>query len=499
MTSISPDRNTVYDYDLSTLSNIRLNNRKSKQKLSNNVLNESNRPSLYNKNRLSKYNDDSTDLKFLNNDFSPSPVKKHSYFPSATASKRSYQFTPLKSKPTSTKKDVDYDIDESLLEKENLRYLDKDFYSQGSKLNQLKRDRFLNQIASPPPKEQFNNDFEDIYNIKPYNLSPQDNLKRKPYKDLGFRPRNKDIQIPNLRYDDDIYQSRWKSPIKSKTSKNNEFNIDDDILGNQLDHDKEELRKYDQHFERLVDKYGLSEQLSKPSPISRPSSRENLLSSRTPARYEDDNFNQKIVAMDYSLQEKLEHYKNMIKKFQHVKQLQSKENQELNSKLIEVEKFVEFLESNFDQLYKKLNILRLEKHNIHKTNQELVFINNFYKNQLKKQERKTPSLSSSKTRLTTKTYNSPSKDDTISLIEGDHAYREMDKGKTINHTDEFNDDSTTYNLLNFNPIQRSKTFHKLSSEKKFKALAFTVIATVRLQTRVKQHEAYIKKIKDLMI
>lgn len=162
---------------------------------------------------------------------------------------------------------------------------------------------------------------------------------------------------------------------------------------------------------------------------------------------------------------KLDRYRSMIRKLQAQNQQEANNNQQLKEKITELEKFIEFLESNFDQLYKRSGILKLEKHDIHRKNQELIFINNYYKSLLRKQ----------------KIYKQR-EDTTISLL--DHKFED--------------DDSTTQLLINFNTTKPSATFNKLSSIKKFRALGFAVLASVKLQHGLQHRQAYIKKVHDLM-
>lgn len=429
MTSISPDRNTVYDYDLSTLSNIRLDNRRAKQKLSNNVLHQAN-PSATN-----RYNYNPTRSRKSKHDYqldeTADPIRLFKDSPSPNKYDHKYNnISPFKYNSSISRK---YDIDSSLLEKDNLKYLDRDYYSNGSKLNEQKRERFLDSINSAN-NTKFSNRQSSHYDVSPV----RDTITKKPYEDLGFRPRNKDIGIPNLKPDNYYSNPFSKSPIKAGTSGFSKSDIyNDNIDPDRLDRESEEqLRNYDKRFQHLVDKYQLDEL----------STHEDKIASSEP-------------------ESKLDRYRSMIRKLQAQNQQEANNNQQLKEKITELEKFIEFLESNFDQLYKRSGILKLEKHDIHRKNQELIFINNYYKSLLRKQ----------------KIYKQ-SEDTTISLL--DHKFED--------------DDSTTQLLINFNTTKPSATFNKLSSIKKFRALGFAVLASVKLQHRLQHRQAYIKKVHDLM-
>lgn len=445
MTSISPDRNTVYDYDLSTLSNIRLNNRRAKQKLSYNVLHEPKLSELNHSNHVSHKDR----LGFNNDHDTTDSIKIFKDAPSITsASLKNYtshdnykRYSPLKPKLNN------FDIDSSLLERDNLRYLDKDLYSKGSRLNELKRERFLDTIisANNTKPTQYQKIYED-YDDKPLKESPM-------YEDLGFRPRNKDIRIPSLKpgnYFQKDSQPR-KSPIKPVKAYAQQPNYYNRIQNKNksldlLEHQSEEqLKNYDQRFQHLVEKYQLDE----------------LSKSHSSVKDGDKNENGFVV----DIEDKLESYKLMVEKLQAQARYEHSKNQELHDKIADCNRFIEFLEANFDNLYKKFSVVKLEKHDLHKKNQELIFINNYHESLSKKK---------------------------------DHGTKNRSITDTLCDAEISDDNSTTQLLINFNSIRINEDFKKLHSLKKFRVLAFAILALIRLQHRAQHRQAYVKKIHTLM-
>lgn len=371
MTSISPDRNTLYDYDLSTLTNIRLNNRRAKQKLSNNILSERSnntqniRDTVYGSTR--KLNqDDSIDIRLFRDSLSPSPYKQHA--------KYNQKFKPADDLHN-------YDIDSSYLEKENLRYLDKDFYSRGSKLNELKREKFLDNINSATkytksPNRQNLID-EDLNDVKPLRETIRTN-------NIGFRPRDKKFESYNLKR------------VASNNNNNSSEKFKSHPKLNDLDYDKEQLDNYDKRFEYLINKYDLDDDLN------------GKLKHK-----ESDQFRNTID----ELEDKLVHYKSIIKEIRDKSQITSSQNKLLEQKIEDLDKYIEFLETNFDQLYHKSNILKSEKEELQKFNEELISNNENYKRLLKRQVQ----------------------------IKGDDSI--------VTHNQD--PDSTTYEFINFKPKDRS--------------------------------------------
>lgn len=309
MTSISPDRSTIYDYDLSTLTNIRLNNRRAKQKLSNNVLSERSNNSqnigdrVYGSARKSDKLDDSTHIRLFKDAFSPSPSKSFKT-----------------DKSFKTNDTHNYDIDSSYLENENLRYLDKDFYSRGSKLNELKREKFLDNINSATNYTKFPNRenllYEDLNDVKPL----KDTTNNFNNNNVRFRPRKKTFESPYLK--------------RVTSNKNSPGRYNNDPKFSDLDYEKEQLENYDKRFDYLVDKYNLDDI-------------EDDFKERTKS-------NQLRNTID-ELEEKLMHYRSTLEELRDKNIEKSNENQSLNGKINDLEKYIDFLEDNFDQLYHKLN------------------------------------------------------------------------------------------------------------------------------------------------
>jgi hypothetical protein len=127
----SPD--SYYDEDLSTLSNIRVNNRRSKQKLKTRISDDTNTLDIL-------LRDSPTKTKH------PSPLRK-SYVPGSSRTPSSEEH---------------YDIDSRILDKENSVYSDKKSFQKNLEANELKREKILKSLESPIYRSRSTNRHTDI-------------------------------------------------------------------------------------------------------------------------------------------------------------------------------------------------------------------------------------------------------------------------------------------------------------------------------------------------
>ncbi|CCH43844.1 Laminin subunit beta-1 [Wickerhamomyces ciferrii] len=324
---------STQDYDLSTLTNLRLNNKKAHQNLFNDE------------------NDDSFDLNTGNFNTrshksysSRSPIKQN--LSSSRFNESPYK-KPMRSynKPSSSSS---YD--------DNQRYLDKNYYQNDSKQNDLKRERFLeNLYSNRKPTSSSNFKFQSQSPspspLKPLNINQ--NSDTELYQNLGFRPRNKDIKLSQdfklqnqLKYNKENF-SPINSPIKTRSRSKYDY-LDNRIDDYDHEKDTQRLKHYDDRYHDLIDRYRLNELTE---------NNNNNNNNKSSNNNQTQHLNQHII----QLEDKLNKYKSTIKDLNVQLKQESYSKRELSNKLNDVEKYNEFLEKNFEMLYEKFHKLRLEK------------------------------------------------------------------------------------------------------------------------------------------
>ncbi|CEP23879.1 hypothetical protein BN1211_4561 [Cyberlindnera jadinii] len=191
-----------FDPDLSTLTNIRLQNRKSRQRLASALAeDDTTSPMKPNDNKVNRFTflDQSTHSPLKN----PSPLR--------------YGYSRRDVSAAGEPKDREFDIDTGILNRANLSYLDRSKYDRDLEANALKRERILN-LLSP-----------DISTSRGVSSSPD---RLRPHSIPGLEPES--------------------SPLLSSRKRSNFHR------NNTVDGHLEMKDAFNDQFAKLVDKYNLS-------------------------------------------------------------------------------------------------------------------------------------------------------------------------------------------------------------------------------------------------
>jgi hypothetical protein len=331
-----------FDPDLSTLTNIRLQNRRAKQRLADALAEE--RTASFKSADLSGFLDESTQ----------SPVKRPSPL------RHTYTYRDFSSGPRFRA----VDIDSSILEKENLRFLDKTQYDRDIKLNDLKRERLLNGLYSSPELTRSRSKSRQASPMRPSSLGyTQKETKFKDdtktrfdeiferSKKKGFRPRS----IPDLKPKASYELSPMLSFKPTQTSQ--ESSTSHYIEG--LDSRLKDI--YEDDFDELVKKYDLKS-ASDEKHSSKPDQPTERLDTSQVQRLQSKVKQMEAILDDYREQQRLSssHDEDLLKR-----------NIQLSKEIANLNQFIKFMDSNFQEIYNMWKTDKEEKERLIKRFQEM--------------------------------------------------------------------------------------------------------------------------------
>lgn len=302
------------DSDLSTLTNIRLNTRRAKSRLYREALNDSSHQG----NIHMDFNDEST----------MSPIKPWISTKMSSSLENDKNGSLPRSRGDLIGAQNSRDVDTSLLDVENLRYLDDSSYDKDIKINNEKRHRFLRDIVTSPSPN----------NSSKYKLGREGHSRNSrvmsPMKSLGFRSRDiPDLRPPNSGMSPLIRSRRSPtSPLKKRSPKKDEF---DD-------------------FEQLINKYNLKNETEYTLDKKKSGTMDLELSS----------LRSKVKKME----SQLEHYHELIdsKSSSYKGEDLYKENALLVSETRKLKQFIEFMDTSFSDMYQKWRADKEEKEKLQK-------------------------------------------------------------------------------------------------------------------------------------
>lgn len=280
-----------FDPDLSTLTNIRLQNRKSRQRLASALAeDDTTSPMKPNDNKVNRFTflDQSTHSPLKN----PSPLR--------------YGYSRRDVSAAGEPKDREFDIDTGILNRANLSYLDRSKYDRDLEANALKRERILN-LLSP-----------DISTSRGVSSSPVNLGTGRSSRRESARDRLRPHSIPGLKSE--------SSPLLSSRKRSNFHR------NNTVDGDLEMKDAFNDQFAKLVDKYNLN--------------------SSNDDKFQEYSSQVKSLK-DKIKQLELENsdYKAQIAKVSNQDENLLKRNMELTKEINKLNEYIKFLDSNFQEMY----------------------------------------------------------------------------------------------------------------------------------------------------
>lgn len=309
--------------DLSTLTNIRIQNRRSKQRLAQ-ALAETTSPV---KGGLFDFLDESTQ----------SPIKRPSPL------RQSYTHRDF-SRERLTGALENLEIDSSLLEKENLRYLDKDLYDRDIKLNDVKRERLMNGMYTSP----------ELTRTRTRMRSPLRSMSQSDSsKDARLRA---DTGLTDSRFDDVFSKAKSKGfrprdvpDLKTASAPSQKINpvrlapkeIPSPKSSYLADLDTRLKDVMNDDFDKLVQKYDLKSSSGEDKLNIPKDSTERL------ETFQVQRLQQKIQQMGTMLED----YRDQMRSTSGYDEDLIKRNMKLSKEITKLNDFIKFMDANFQEIY----------------------------------------------------------------------------------------------------------------------------------------------------